>query len=102
MILPLFAGIIVSSLQFTKVLAIDGSLFWAHVVGRLLLGFVPGIEMAYKADSPQDESLQSVLSGFTPADQFASLAEPQLWIGAVVGVVFIVAAIWLRKRRDEI
>ena len=101
-ILPLFAGIIVSSLQFTKIAAVDGSWFWANVVGRLLLGFVPGIEMAYKAESPQDESLQSVLSGFTPADQFASLAEPQLWIGAVVGVVFIVAAIWLRKRRDEI
>ncbi len=99
---PLFAGVIVSSLQLTRIAAIDGNWFWANIVGRLLLGFVPGIEMAYKADSPDTESLQSALTGYTPADQLASLADPQLWIGAVVGVVFIVAAIWLRKRRDEI
>ena len=72
------------------------------MVGRLLLGTFPGIELAYQAKATQGQSLQSVLHGFTPADQLATLASPQLWIGAVVGVLFVIAAIWLRQRRDEI
>ena len=100
--LPVFAGVIVSWFGLMKLFALNTGWFWAHVVGRLLLGTVPGIEMAYQAEATQDQSLESVLHGFTPADQWATLASPQLWIGAVVGVLFVVAAIWLRQRRDEI
>lgn len=100
--LPVFAGVIVSWFGLMRLFAMDTSWFWAHVVGRLLLGTVPGIELAYQAKATQGQSLQSVLTGFTPADQLATLTSPQLWIGAVVGAAFIAAAIWLRQRRDEI
>ncbi|MGB3393092.1 MAG: hypothetical protein WA956_04150 [Stenotrophomonas sp.] len=106
--LPVFAGVIVSWFGLMKLFALDTGWFWAHVVGRLLLGTFPGVELAYQAKASsittgtQGQSLQSVLHGFTPADQLATLTSPQLWIGAVVGVVFIAAAIWLRQRRDEI
>ena len=33
--------------------------------------------------------------------EFWSLANPELWVGVVVGAVFIAAAIWLRQRRDD-
>jgi len=100
--LPVFAGVVVSWFGLMKLFALDAGWFWAHVVGRLLLGTLPGIEVAYQARSTQGQSLQSVLDGFTPADQLAALASPQLWIGAIAGVLFIAAAIWLRQRRDEI
>jgi len=100
--LPVFAGVIVSWFGLMKLFALDTGWFWVHVVGRLLLGTVPSINLAYQPRPTQGQSLQSVLHGFSPADQLASLASPQLWIGAVVGVLFIAAAIWLRQRRDEI
>ncbi len=100
--LPVFAGVIVSWFGLMKLFALNTGWFWAHAVGRLLLGTVPGIEMAYQAEATQGQSLESVLHGFAPAAQWATLTSPQLWIGAVVGVLFVVAAIWLRQRRDEI
>lgn len=100
--LPVFSGVIVSWFGLMELFDRNTGWFWAHVVGRLLLGTFPGIELAYQAKATQGQSLQSVLHGFTPADQLATLASPQLWIGAVVGVLFVAAAIWLRQRRDEI
>jgi ABC-2 type transport system permease protein len=32
---------------------------------------------------------------------WAAVATPQLWIGALAGALMIVAAIWLRRRREE-
>ena len=100
--LPVFSGVIVSWFGLMELFDRNTGWFWAHVVGRLLLGTFPGIELAYQAKATQGQSLQSVLHGFTPADELATLASPQLWIGAVVGVLFVAAAIWLRQRRDEI
>lgn len=100
--LPVFAGIIVSWFGMMKLFGLNAGWFWANVVGRLLLGAVPGIDLAYNADKVDGQKLQSMVNGFSPDVLFASLAMPQLWIGAAVGVVFIVIAIWLRQRRDEI
>jgi ABC-2 type transport system permease protein len=101
--LPVFSGVVVSWFGLMRLFGSDGSWFWAHVVGRLLLGTVPGVDLAYTADARAPrESLHSLLDGFSPATQFAALATPELWIGAAVGIVFIAAAIWLRQRRDEI
>lgn len=100
--LPVFAGVVVSWFGLMKLFDMNAGWFWAHVVGRLLLGTVPGIDMAYRGDVNGEQSLQSALQTLTPASQLAALAQPQLWIGAAAGVVFIVAAIWLRQRRDEI
>lgn len=100
--LPVFAGVVVSWFGLMKLFGLNVGWFWAHVVGRLLLGTVPGIDLAYNADNVNGQKLQSMINGFSPQTLFASLATPELWIGAVVGVVFIVTAIWLRQRRDEI
>ncbi|WP_312370201.1 hypothetical protein [Stenotrophomonas sp.] len=100
--LPVFAGIIVSWFGMMKLFGLNAGWFWGHVVGRLLLGTAPGIDLAYNAKDVSGHKLQTMVSGFSPEVLFASLATPELWIGAVVGVVFIVLAIWLRQRRDEI
>ncbi|WP_313273813.1 hypothetical protein [Stenotrophomonas sp.] len=100
--LPVFAGIIVSWFGMMKLFGLNAGWFWGHVVGRLLLGTAPGIDLAYSARDVSGHKLQTMVSGFSPEVLFASLATPELWIGAAVGVVFIVLAIWLRQRRDEI
>ena len=97
--LPVFAGVIVSWFGLMKLFGMNAGWFWGNVVGRLLLGTVPGIELAYTARASDNTSLQSALQGFTASSQLSVLAEPQLWIGAAFGVVFIAAAIWLRQRR---
>ncbi len=100
--LPVFAGVIVTWFDAMKLFGQNQGWFWGHVVGRLLLGTSPGIEMAYTASRDQGRSLQNMADSFTPTSQFAVLSMPELWVGAVVGIVFVVAAIWLRQRRDEI
>lgn len=102
--LPLFAGIIVST---TKVMAVFGSTsgwFWQHIVGRLLLGTLPGSDVFYRTDqiAALSRNHDSLVSALGPTAQLAALRLPELWIGAAVGIVFIVIAIRLRRRAGEI
>ena len=100
--LPVFAGVIVSWFDLMKLFGTNSGWFWSHVVGRLLLSATPGIELAYRSPTPNDVSVKSMLHGFSPGVQLAGLANPELWIGVLVGALFIAAAIWLRQRRDDI
>lgn len=41
-------------------------------------------------------------NGLPPwTDPFGTLAEPNLWIGAVIGLAMLAGAVWIRRRRDE-
>ncbi|MBI0385188.1 hypothetical protein JBE27_55235, partial [Streptomyces albiflaviniger] len=102
--LPLFAGVIVSTTKVMPLIGLTTGWFWQNIVGRLLLGGVPGTDLVYRlsAEEGTRRDLESVVSLMSPASQLKSLAMPELWIGAAVGVVFIVLAIRLRKRAGEI
>ena len=102
--LPLFAGGIVSTTKVMPLIGLTTGWFWQNIVGRLLLGGVPGTDLVYRlsAEEGTRRDLESVVSLMSPASQLKSLAMPELWIGAAVGVVFIVLAIRLRKRAGEI
>lgn len=104
LMIPLFAGIFVSWFDLMKVFSLDASWFWANVVGRLLLGTVPGMDLLYRAGGASDvgpQSLDGVLDQLSASNQLASLAMPELWIGAIVGALMILGAIRLRRWRDE-
>jgi len=103
-LLPLFACILVSSTKMMPLFGLTTGWFWQNIVGRLLLGGVPGMDLLYRlgADEASRRDLDSVVSLMSPASQLKSLAMPELWIGAVVGAVFIFLAIRLRKRAGEI
>jgi len=101
--LPLFAGIIVSTTKLMHLFDLTTGWFWQHIVGRLLLGTVPGVDLLYRLGaSDEHKSLDSIVSLMSPAQQLKSLAMPDLWIGAAFGVAFIFIAIRLRKRAGEI
>ena len=101
--LPLFAGIIVSTTKLMHVFDMTTGWFWQHIVGRLLLGTVPGVDLVYRlAASDNAKSVESLAALMSPAEQLKTLAMPDLWIGAAFGVAFIALAIVLRKRAGEI
>ncbi len=100
---PLFSGIFVSWFDLMELFKLDSSWFWSNVVGRLLLGTVPGMDLFYRDGFGQgngEHGMQELIQNLSPAGQLASLATPQIWIGAVVGAVMIYGAIQLRRRRE--
>ena len=98
---PLFAGIFVSWFDLMELFRLDSSWFWSNIVGRLLLGTVPGMDLLYRDGIAGNEpDMHDLMAAISPAGQLASLATPQIWIGAVAGAVMIYAAIQLRRRRE--
>src|SRR5690606_22498501 len=77
---------------------LDGSWFWSNIVGRLLLGTVPGMDLLYRDGIAGNQpDMHDLMAAISPAGQLASLATPQIWIGAVAGAVMIYAAIQRRR-----
>ena len=102
--LPLFAGIIVSTTHLMSAFDLTSGWFWKHIVGRLLLGTLPGSDMLYRTDQLRAliGDRDDLVAALAPSNQLAALSLPEVWIGAAAGVVFIVLAIRLRRRAGEI
>ena len=105
LMVPLFAGIIVSWFDLMKLFNMDSSWFWANVVGRSLLGTFPGVELAYRDSLAEtmrnSQGPQSLMEFASAQDTLLTLATPDLWIGVAAGVAMIFIAIRLRRWRDE-
>ncbi|WP_246606493.1 hypothetical protein [Novilysobacter antarcticus] len=102
LMVPLFAGIIVSWFQLMKMFNLDASWFWSNVVGRMLLGTVPGSELPYRQSAAQgSDGVKDLLAHMSASNVLSSLAMPSLWIGVVAGALMIFLAIRLRRWRDE-
>jgi ABC-2 type transport system permease protein len=100
--IPVFSGIFVSWFDLTKLFHLDSSWYWAHVVGRLLLGTFPGIDLAYNDNFGKDVGdFDGALHQISATTALQSLGTPEIWIGAVAGLVMIYGAIRLRRWRDE-
>ncbi len=101
---PLFAGIFVTWFDLMKVFNEASTWFWSNIVGRMLLGTFPGMDLVYRDGFGQvsgHHNLEGILTSLSPANQLASLAMPQLWIGVIAGAAMIFVAIRLRRWRDE-
>jgi ABC-2 type transport system permease protein len=82
------------------------NLLWIvrDVVARLLTGLFPGIWFAYKDIDPTTLAVaghKSVDIGSIVAQSWMTLASVDAWIGVIGGVAMIVAAIRVRRWRDE-
>jgi ABC-2 type transport system permease protein len=99
---PLAAGVIVSWFGLMGLFNLGSGWFWKNVVSRMLLSLIPGgwIRDAASIDNePKDPSI--ILDHIGLAHNYATLASPDLWIGALAGIMLISAAIWLRRWRDD-
>ncbi len=76
---------------------------WDDVVIRLLGGVMPGVWQDYAAKSAN--ASKSVASKLTDSDALSRawslFAQPDMWLGALAGVVMLGVAVWLRQRNEE-
>ena len=97
--IPVFAGIFVAWFDVMNIFNLDTGWFWQHIVLRALTSVFPGMWMTAQdlhIDNPADfDALSHIQSMYSV---FGTL---QMWIGAVVGIAMIVAAIRLRRWRDD-
>ncbi|HEU0152948.1 MAG TPA: hypothetical protein VFQ84_06355 [Arenimonas sp.] len=107
LLVPVFAGILVTWFDVMELFGLKASWFWQHVVGRLLLGTFPGMDMIYLgANDPAMQNFnpdgpQDIVALFSAQNLWGSFATPDLWIGAAAGVAMIFGAIYFRRSRDE-
>ena len=100
--IPVFSGIFVSWFDLTKLFNLDSGWYWSNIVGRILLGTFPGMDLLYREDlSKHSGDIETTLHHMSAANAMQSLATPDIWIGAVAGLVMIFGAIRLRRWRDD-
>jgi ABC-2 type transport system permease protein len=100
---PLFAGILVSWVDLMQVFKLDASWFWSNIVGRMLLGTFPAMDLIYRDGFGQTSghhNASGLLHDLSASNTLASLATPDIWIGAIAGAAMIYGAIQLRRRRE--
>jgi ABC-2 type transport system permease protein len=102
LMVPAFAGIFVSWFDLMKVFDLQAGWFWQNIVARMLLGTVPGswVTVAEHA-SAAVEGPEAISQAMNLQSMYSVLQTPQLWIGAVAGVLMILVAVRLRRWRDE-
>jgi len=104
LMLPVVAGILVSSFRLMQELSIPSTWFWHYVVGRALLSFVPASWMDFSElkQLDHDDRLPEAVGNLLSFDSFGHLlASPNLWIGAAAGAVMIAGAVYFRRQRTE-
>jgi ABC-2 type transport system permease protein len=107
LLVPLFSGVLVSWFDVMEMFGLKAEWFWAHVVGRLLSGTVPGMDMIYRgANDPAMQNFnpdgpQDIVALFSAQNTWGAFATIDLWVGAAAGVAMIFAAVHFRRSRDE-
>lgn len=103
-VLPILAGALVSWFDLLRTVDVASNWFWTQVVARLLTSAWAGMHMLY---DPGYAGSPGALSNLASEDWLPMLtgwhllASPQLWIGALAGVIMIVATIRIVRWRDE-
>jgi ABC-2 type transport system permease protein len=102
---PIIAGVLNFWIQLLGMPHVDLRFMWGDLVGRSLLSILPGSWMAVYADAPDINRLMNMDDANqhigTYGMMYHTFLTPQMWIGAIVGIALIAAAIWFRRWRDE-
>ena len=103
-LLPVFAGLLVSWFDLLRFARLESGWFWENIVARLLTSAWPGSHMLGVVDNEtMDAASRRGLdlvdfAGMLSATEL--LASPSLWIGALAGAAMIAGAIRLRRLRE--
>jgi ABC-2 type transport system permease protein len=98
---PIGAGIMVSWFDLMKSFAYPDAWFWKNVVARLLLSIVPGTWLDSSQIDDNFRGPEDLLKLVDVGSSYATLATPELWVGAIAGAAMIAAAVYFRRKRDE-
>jgi len=99
-LMPVLAGVLMGWFHIMGVVALPAGWFWSHVVLRMLVSVFPGAALVFasRAGTVGDGN---ELAFMNLRHTYAALGSPELWIGVVIGVALIAAAIWFRRWRDD-
>jgi ABC-2 type transport system permease protein len=101
-VIPVFAGIIVTWFGLMHLFDMNTVWFWQNIVVRSLLSIVPGGWMdVANVEHINFDGPGAIHSALSLRTMYSVLATPQLWVGALAGAVMIFGAIRLRRWRDE-
>jgi ABC-2 type transport system permease protein len=98
--IPVFAGIFISWFEVMNVFDLQSGWFWKNIVARSLLSVFPGTWVDVM-------DVGAIAKGNAPShamvlkSTYAVLATSQLWIGAAAGIAMLVAAVRMRRWRDD-
>lgn len=107
LLVPLFAGVLVSWFDVMEMLGMKASWFWTNIVGRMLLGTFNGMDMIYReANNPSvqnfsPEGPQDIVALFSAQNSWSAFTHLDIWVGAAAGVAMILAAVHFRRTRDD-
>lgn len=105
-LIPIMAGVLNFWIGLLGLPHIPAEFFLGDLIGRALLGVIPGSWIAHGANGLGLHGLNFTDGNQLAAIDYSSMAHafalPQMWIGAAVGIVLIAAAIWFRRWRDEV
>lgn len=100
-LLPLAAGVLNGVISLIGLPSVPGALMWNMGVLRLLGGTFPGWFPRLMATQPGNfDPLRDGVLGFDLLGR--GYAMPSLWIGALIGIVMIAAAIAFRRRNSDL
>ncbi len=95
-LLPVGIGVLIGFFDLLETLKVPEAWYWVHVVARLLGSLVPVSWSIASADFGHDGSEQTL----SWAAFATTLTSTTLWVGVIVGVAAIVAAIHFRRVRE--
>ncbi|HST43925.1 MAG TPA: hypothetical protein VLK29_01745, partial [Luteimonas sp.] len=96
------AGVFVSMFDVMRLFELQSGWFWQNIVARMLLSVVPMTWLdAANLGALDMDGPGAVLGIFGLRASYSTLATPSLWVGAAAGVAMLLAAVRLRRWRDE-
>ncbi|GLQ97535.1 ABC-2 transporter permease [Dyella mobilis] len=102
LVIPLASNLIVWWLDVIGLLNLNASWYFQHITARLLFALPPvnWLEFSSKLHVHSPDHV-TMLDQLGLAGNYAALAAPDAWIGIIVGGAMLVAAIWLRRWRND-
>jgi ABC-2 type transport system permease protein len=99
--IPVFAGVIVSWFKLMGLFNLETLWFWKNIVARMLFSVAPLTWMdVARIENMDIDGPGAIRALFSPEAVYSTLLTPQLWIGAVAGAAMIFGAIHLRRHRE--
>ena len=100
---PVGVGIMVNWFDLMKSFSEPDSWFWENVVARLLFGVAPGQWLAATplVNISHIDRPQQFLEYINLSSLYSAFASPHMWIGAIAGIAMLVAATYVRRKRDD-
>jgi ABC-2 type transport system permease protein len=103
-LIPVLGCVMASMMGILPMLHVNHNAIWYTVVYRGLLSVLPGTWLPVLSESAppmQIDGAQDLANAIQLSDAWRIFQSADIWIGAAIGVAFIVAAIYLRRWRDE-